>query len=151
MLEAGDGDHRSYPEIGEIIEQHSSAANADLKQLWRRMLFSVLISNTDDHLRNHGFIRDDRTNSWNLSPAFDLNPNPGPGPKELSTAIDGDNYVADLDAVMSAAPYFRLSAIDAKSIAGEVQHSVDGWVAEAKRLGIPLQEIDMMANAFTGG
>jgi serine/threonine-protein kinase HipA len=84
MLEASDGDQRSYLEIAEVIEERSTTVTADLRQLWRRICFSILISNTDDHLRNHGFLHE-RAESWELSPAFDLNPNPAPGPKPGST------------------------------------------------------------------
>lgn len=78
MLEARDGDERSYLEIAETLETVSDQATADLHQLWRRIVFSVLISNTDDHLRNHGFLHQ-RADVWRLAPAFDLNPNPAPG------------------------------------------------------------------------
>jgi serine/threonine-protein kinase HipA len=86
MLEASDGDASSYPEIAEVIETVSPKATEDMRELWRRMAFSVLISNTDDHLRNHGFLRLS-TAGWNLSPAFDLNPDPEPGDKHLRNAI----------------------------------------------------------------
>lgn len=68
LLEAADGDGRSYVEIAEAIEEHSPSAAVDLRELWRRMVFSRLISNTDDHLRNHGFLRTS-TAGWSLSPA----------------------------------------------------------------------------------
>ena len=87
MLEAADREQRSYLEIAVVIEERSTAATADLRQLWRRMVFNVLISNTDDHLRNHGFLREPGE-SWRLSPAFDLNQTPASAPKYLSTAID---------------------------------------------------------------
>src|ERR1700690_2307455 len=99
MLEASDGDRRSYLEIAEVIEERSPAATADLRQLWRRIGFSILISNTDDHLPNHGFLHE-RGESRLLSPAFDLNPNPAPGPKELSTAIDYSDTHASIDTLM---------------------------------------------------
>ncbi|MHB1596539.1 MAG: type II toxin-antitoxin system HipA family toxin [Streptosporangiaceae bacterium] len=102
MLEARDGDQRSYLEIADVIEQRSQSATADLRQLWRRIAFSILISNTDDHLRNHGFLHK-HSDSWELSPAFDLNPNPAPGPKELRTAIDFYDTYASIDTLMSVA------------------------------------------------
>jgi len=105
MLEASDGDQRSYLEIAAVIEERSAAATADLHQLWRRMAFSILISNTDDHLRNHGFLHE-WGDSWTLSPAFDLNPNPEPGLKELSTAIDFSDTHASIDTLMDVAEYF---------------------------------------------
>ena len=73
------------------------------------MVFTILISNTDDHLRNHGFLHE-RGESWILSPAFDLNPNPGPGPKNLSTRIDYDSTRASIETLMTVAPEFRLDA-----------------------------------------
>ena len=87
MLEATDGDNATYLDIGETIESDGVDVSADLHELWRRIGFSILISNSDDHLRNHGFLRLSSA-GWTLSPAFDLNPDPRPGPKRLSTAIE---------------------------------------------------------------
>ena len=106
MLEATDGDHASYLDIASVIEGQSQAATDDLRQLWRRIAFSVLITNTDDHLRNHGFLRTS-TAGWTLSPAFDLNPYPGPGPRRLSTAIDEAIDEARIDALLGVASFFR--------------------------------------------
>ncbi|WP_233204582.1 type II toxin-antitoxin system HipA family toxin [Cryobacterium sp. Y62] len=149
MLEAVDGERRSYLEIAEIIEQTSPSATNELNELWRRIAFSVLISNTDDHLRNHGFLRSDSEGSWNLSPVFDLNPNPAPGPKHLSTAIDFDTYAANTDTLLEVAPYFRVRS--PKTVLAEIAHAVSGWVAEARRLGITEGEIDLMSGAFAPG
>src|SRR5674476_640489 len=107
MVEARDGDHRSYLDIAGVIEQRSPVATSDLRQLWRRIALSVLISNTDDHLRNHGFVHRS-ADSWVLSPAFDINPNPDPGPKHLATAIEADDTTANIDNLMGVAPLFRL-------------------------------------------
>ena len=83
MLEASDGEQRSYLEIGEVIERYSPRADADLRELYRRIIFSILTANTDDHLRNHAFLRE--RDGWALSPAYDLNPNPdNPSPAEHS-------------------------------------------------------------------
>ena len=146
MLEAVDGERRSYLEIAEVIERSSSSATTELIELWRRIAFSILISNTDDHLRNHGFLRSDSQGSWNLSPVFDLNPNPTPGPKHLSTAIDFDTYAANTDTLLEVAPYFRVQS--PKTILADVAHAVSGWAAEARRLGIAEGEIDLMSGAF---
>ena len=128
MLEASDGDQRSYLEIAGVIEERSAATTADLNQLWRRMAFSILISNTDDHLRNHGFLHE-RADSWSLSPAFDLNPNPDPGPKELSTAIDFSDTRASVDTLMEVAEYFRLNAEEATDVLTQVTSAVGRWRA----------------------
>ena len=85
MLEASDGDQRSYLEIAQVIEERSPSATAELRQLWRRWPLPILISNTDDHLRNHGFLHE-RGESWILSPAFDLNPSPRPRPWARASA-----------------------------------------------------------------
>lgn len=147
MLEAGPGDQRSYLEIAEVIEERSPAATRDLRQLWRRVAFSVLISNTDDHLRNHGFLHD-RGESWTLSPAFDLNPNPDPGPKYLSTAIDFTDTRASVDTLMSVAGYFRLEADAARTMLAEVVQATAAWRDVAKSRGLTNREVELMRPAF---
>jgi serine/threonine-protein kinase HipA len=147
MLEASEGDQRSYLEIAEVIEERSTAATADLRQLWRRMAFSILICNTDDHLRNHGFLHE-RGESWTLSPAFDLNPNPGPGPKHLSTAIDFTDTRASVDTLIGVAAYFRLAPGDALEVLAQVTRAVARWHSVAKSHGLPQQELDLMEPAF---
>jgi serine/threonine-protein kinase HipA len=145
MLEASDGDQRSYLEIAEVIEQRSTAVAAELRQLWRRIAFSILISNTDDHLRNHGFLHE-RGDSWMLSPAFDLNPQPGS--KDLSTAIDYTNTRASVDTLMTVAAYFRLEASDALEVLAEVTRVVTRWRTVAKSHGLLQQDLDAMESAF---
>jgi serine/threonine-protein kinase HipA len=147
MLEASDGDQRSYLEIAEVIEERSTAATADLHQLWRRIAFSILISNTDDHLRNHGFLHE-RGDSWMLSPAFDINPNPHPGSKDLSTAIDYTDTRASVDTLMSVAAYFRLDASDALEVLAKVTRAVARWRTVAKSHGLLQQDLDVMKLAF---
>jgi serine/threonine-protein kinase HipA len=147
MLEASDGDQRSYLEIAEVIEEKSTAAAAELRQLWRRVAFSVLISNTDDHLRNHGFLHE-RGDSWMLSPAFDLNPNPQPGSKDLSTAIDYTDTRARVDTLMRVASYFRLDASDALEVLAKVIRAVARWRTVANFHGLLQQDLDVMKPAF---
>jgi serine/threonine-protein kinase HipA len=147
MLEARDGDQRSYLEIAGVIEERSAATTADLNQLWRRMAFSILISNTDDHLRNHGFLHE-RADSWSLSPAFDLNPNPDPGPKELSTAIDFFDTRASVDTLMEVAEYFRLNAEEATDVLTRVSSTVGRWRAVAATHGLQQADINAMEPAF---
>ena len=147
MLEASDGDQRSYLEIAEVIEERSTAATAELRQLWRRIAFSILISNTDDHLRNHGFLHE-RGDSWMLSPAFDLNPNPHPGSKELSTAVDYTDTRASVDTLIRVATYFRLDASDALEILAQVTRAVARWRTVAKSHGLLQGDLDAMEPAF---
>jgi serine/threonine-protein kinase HipA len=149
LLEAADGDGRSYVEIAEAIEEHSPSAAVDLRELWRRMVFSRLISNTDDHLRNHGFLRTS-TAGWSLSPAFDLNPNPQPGGTRFSTVVDegrdGENQV---DVALDLASMFRLTPDEALGVLGEVVSAVSRWAGVAKSVGLASGEIDRMSGAFT--
>lgn len=147
MLEARDGDQRSYLEIAAVIEERSASTTPDLRQLWRRIAFSVLISNTDDHLRNHGFLHEG-TETWSLSPAFDLNPNPAPGPKYLSTAIDFDDTRASVDTLLSVAEYFRLNAGQALDVLAEVTRAVANWRRVAQAHGLTPRDLTDMEPAF---
>ena len=147
MLEASDGDQRSYLEIAQVIEERSPAVTGELRQLWRRICFTILISNTDDHLRNHGFLHE-RAESWRLSPAFDMNPNPAPGPKELSTAVDFDDFHASIDTLMGIAEYFRMDAQEAADVLAQVASAVGHWRTTAISHGLPQAEIEKMKPAF---
>jgi serine/threonine-protein kinase HipA len=147
MLEATDGTQGSYLEIADVIEANSPRAGEDLRALWRRVAFSVLISNTDDHLRNHGFLRRS-TAGWSLAPAFDLNPDPEPGPKHLATAIDFDDDRASIELLMGVAGQFRLGRDDATTILAEVLTATEPWREIAARVGIPKAAIGPMAPAF---
>ena len=147
MLEASDGDQRSYLEIAQVIEERSPAVTDELRQLWRRICFTILISNTDDHLRNHGFLHE-RAESWRLSPAFDINPNPAPGPKELSTAVDFNDFHASIDTLMEIAEYFRMDAREAADVLAQVACAVGHWRTTAISHGLPQAEIENMEPAF---
>ncbi len=149
LLEAADGDDRSYVDIAETIEEHSPAAAADLRELWRRMVFSRLISNTDDHLRNHGFLRTSVA-GWSLSPAFDLNPNPQPGGTRFSTVVDeGREGENDIEVALDVASMFRLTPDEALGVLAEAVYAVSRWTDVAKALGVARGEIDRMSGAFT--
>lgn len=147
MLEASDGDLGSYLDIAAVIEQFSSRASDDLQELWRRIAFSILISNTDDHLRNHGFLHAG-AGTWTLSPAFDLNPNPEPGIKQLSTAIDGYDTTASVQTLMTVAGLFRLTEVAAAGVLTEVSAATEQWRAVAAGHGLTESEITHMALAF---
>ena len=148
MLDAGDNDSRSYLELADSLRHHGAAAKADLAELWRRVVFSVLISNTDDHLRNHGFLYE-IGQGWRLSPAYDLNPVPTDvGPRVLSTYIDEYDGTASLDRALATAEYYGLGPERAKRIAGATGRAVAAWREEAARLGGSPREIDRMESAF---
>jgi serine/threonine-protein kinase HipA len=145
MLEASDRDQRSYLEIAEVIQTKSNTVNSDLEQLYRRIVFSILTGNTDDHLRNHGLVRAGR--AWALSPAYDINPNPD-SPGRLSTTIDLDGAEASIDVALSVTQDFRLSLSRARSIVLEVETATRGWRQEAQALGLLPGEVDRMTVAF---
>jgi serine/threonine-protein kinase HipA len=149
MLSASDRETRSYLEIAEALQQHGARTRADLHNLWRRIVFTILISNTDDHLRNHGFLYVG-AQGWKLSPAYDLNPVPGHvNERLLSTAIGmDDDRSASLDLALEVAPDFGLKAADARQVVHEVAGVVAGWRKEAERLGLPASEIEGMESAF---
>lgn len=148
MLGATDNEARSYLEIVDILRQCSSAPNADIRMLWRRIVFNVLISSTDDHLRNHGFLYTG-PDGWRLSPAYDLNPMPvDVKPRVLATSIDLDDPTASLDLAFHVAGYFNLDPTDAIDIAREVGQAVSGWREEAARLGLTHGQCERMASAF---
>jgi serine/threonine-protein kinase HipA len=147
MLQAKDGEQGSYLEIGQTLEERSSDARADLRELWRRIVFTILISNIDDHLRNHGFLRKS-TAGWSLSPAFDLNPNPEGGAKQLATAIDENNAQASLETALDVADLFRVSEAQARAIVGEVSAATARWRDIARATGLDGQQLEQLESAF---
>ena len=148
MLGAVDHETRSYLEIADAIQRYGAAPSEDLHELWRRIVFSVLISNTDDHLRNHGFLYEGNR-GWRLSPAYDLNPVPVQfRPRILSTLIDEQSGDASLELALSVAEYFRLTQAQARQTAYEVGNAVSRWRKEATALGIGAVEMNTVASAF---
>lgn len=147
MLENKDGEQGSYLDIAEKIELFSLNTEVELKELWRRIIFNVLTSNTDDHLRNHGFLKT-RGDSWSLSPAFDLNPNPVAN-RFLTTAIDYRDSTASLELCFSVLDYFRVKKPEALKILSEVIQAINQWRKVAQIHGIPGNEINRMENAFS--
>jgi serine/threonine-protein kinase HipA len=148
MIGSKDNETRSYMEIVDALRQHGAAPKADMEALWRRVVFNVLISNTDDHMRNHGFLYDG-PNGWRLSPAYDLNPTPTDiKPRILSTAINEEDTTASLAVAMAVAEYFEVDNKKARAIAAEVSKAVATWRDEAVKHGIKKNEIDRMASAF---
>jgi serine/threonine-protein kinase HipA len=147
MLGAIDNETHSYMEIADALRQYGSHAEQDCAQLWRRIVFNILISNTDDHLRNHGFVFD--KTGWTLSPAFDLNPVPiDIRPRNLSTAIDEADTTASLEIAFEVAKHFGLKPDAAKAIAKEVGNIVATWHDSASSLGLTAKEIERMSSAF---
>jgi serine/threonine-protein kinase HipA len=133
-----------YLDLVGFIMQHCPAAKEDLEQLWRRMLFNVLVSNTDDHLRNHGFILTDK--GWRLSPAYDMNPNEmGNG---LTLNISENSNELDIYLALETAHFYQLKTEQAESILKEMHQEISNWRAVAKKLGISNSEIEQTKRAF---
>lgn len=134
----------SYLELAEFIQFSGVNNEADLEQLWRRIVFHIAISNTDDHLRNHGFILED--GGWQLSPAYDINPSIDKD--GLSLTIDAANNALDFDLARSVGQYFQLTDPQMDVILNEVRDSVSQWKTIAQKIGIPRQEQQLMEAAF---
>lgn len=134
----------SYLEIAEAIQNYGANIPTDLAQLWRRMVFNIALSNTDDHFRNHGFVLKD--NGWQLSPAYDINPSVD---KEgLSLNIDMDDNSLDFELAKSVGVYFRLTQAQMDGILSEVLLSVKKWQNIAAKIGISRSEQEEMEKAF---
>jgi serine/threonine-protein kinase HipA len=134
----------SYLEMAEFITRHGAAVEKDLEQLWRRIVFSICVKNTDDHLRNHGFLLIE--SGWMLSPAYDINPNEyGKG---LSLNISDTDNALDIALAMEVAGYFRLSEEKANRIVKQILSVVNGWEKIAVKYKIPNTEQERMSVAF---
>lgn len=134
----------SYLELVEFIENYGANVTANLHQLWRRIVFNISISNTDDHLRNHGFIL--TKEGWVLSPAYDLNPSTEKD--GLALNIDMDDNALDFNLAKSVGAYFRLNDEEMKTILDEVLMVVSNWKMYANEIGISRKEQQLMENAF---
>lgn len=148
LLNRSDGDDASggssYLHMVELIKIISYKPKADLEELFRRVLFSVCISNTDDHLRNHGFLYS--ANGWMLSPAFDMNPNEdGLG---LKLNIDEEDNSLDPDLVMLTADYYLITPERAEEIKNQVTEAVKQWKTIARKYKASETEIEMKSPAF---
>lgn len=151
LLGLNDGDEATYTDIAECIRMYSSEPTADLHELWRRIVFGVLIGNLDDHLRNHGFLYDG-DDKWRLSPAYDLNPVPlVEKARELTTWISEEGPDAHLDIAHRAAPFFALKDNQAEAIIVEVTAALKGWRNTARQLGMSAADIAVYATAIQNG
>ena len=149
MLGAEPGDHgeHAYTEIVDALRQHGASPTIDIEELWRRIAFSILITNVDDHLLNHGFLHVER-GQWRLAPAFDINPFPE-RLRELKTWISEDTGPeASIDVLISVLPYFRIAKDRAQAILAEVEAAVSEWRAEGARIGMSSAELDDFIDAF---
>ncbi|MFA5226191.1 MAG: HipA domain-containing protein [Bacteroidales bacterium] len=134
----------SYLDMAEFISNYGANVDENLHQLWRRIVFNIAISNTDDHLRNHGFILTDE--GWVLSPAFDLNPSTDK--YRLALNIDMKSNALDFDLARSVGVFFRLTKKQMNVIIDDVLQSVHKWQNIADTIGIPRTEQKLMESVF---
>lgn len=134
----------SYLEIAEFIQYNGAEPSANLHQLWKRIAFSIAISNTDDHLRNHGFLLTKK--GWVLSPAYDINPSTDK--QGLALNIDMDDNALDFDLLMSVGVYFQLSKTEMKDILDSLKKVISKWHQKAEEIGISRHEREFMRSAF---
>lgn len=146
-VDTSDGSEHSYTEIVEALRQYGAQPQKDIEELWRRIAFSILITNVDDHLHNHGFLHCQR-GQWILAPAFDVNPFPERA-RELKTWISEDSGPeASIDALMSVAPYFRIDRSTAMRILAEVEQATSRWREVGRTIGMDHRELDQFTDAF---
>jgi len=144
---AASAEEHFYTEIVDALRVHGAAVQKDIDELWRRIAFSILITNVDDHLHNHGFLHVER-GLWRLAPAFDLNPFPE-RVRELKTWVSADTGPeATIEALRSVTTYFRIPATRAKTILREVVDAVATWRAAGRKLGMTELELEAFADAF---
>ncbi|NPT55871.1 type II toxin-antitoxin system HipA family toxin [Paraburkholderia elongata] len=147
LLERQDGESEaSYLDIAEYLAGNGAQGHIDedLAQLFRRVVFNVLVGNRDDHLRNHGFIRE--ASGWRLSPAFDMNPNPSK--REHALTLDGMSALPNLGTAIETAEFYRLDDTQVRRIVAEVQDAINTWREEATELNLSRTEIQRMESVF---
>lgn len=135
----------SYLDLVEFLMQNGANIDEDLVKLWTRVVFNMCVSNTDDHLRNHGFILTD--GGWVLSPAYDINPIEGGNGLKLN--VDSEDNSQNLELALSVAPYFRLKPDEAQLIIDNILNVISNWQILAKKIGISRVEIERMSACFT--
>lgn len=133
-----------YLDLAEFIQFNITNNEKELPQLWRRMVFNIAVSNTDDHLRNHGFILEN--GEWKLSPAYDINPSIDKD--GLALSIDGDNNSLEFELAKSVGEYFQLNKDQMEEILTEIKTVVSTWKTVAKKIGISRAEQELMSGAF---
>lgn len=143
---AGSQEH-FYTEIVDALRVNGATPQSDIEELWRRMAFSVLITNVDDHLHNHGFLHANH-GQWRLAPAFDINPFPD-RVREMKTWISEETGPeATIDALLSVIPYFQITAERAKEILLKIEHALSRWREAGLALGMTERELDQFSEAF---
>lgn len=149
LLQASREEDRSYTEIADAIRAHGYAPAQDVRQLWRRLVFNLLITNVDDHLQNHGFLHVAH-GQWRLAPAFDINPFPDKERESKTWLSEQDGPITDVGMLLARADYFGLDQAQARAVLAEVHAAVANWrqVALSAEVGLRQVELDDFAPAF---
>lgn len=148
LLEHRDGETADYVDIAERLTEVSVAAKDDRRQLFLRAALNVGLNNTDDHLRNHGFLRANA--GWVLSPAFDINPNPR-GELRQTTIAGADAPADEAEGLVELAKACRLAESDAHTALAEVIGALDRWRDAARKNGVPSEQIAYFQETFDAG
>ena len=149
LLNRRDGDESaSYLDLAELVATEGGRRHiaADLEELFSRVVFNIAVGNRDDHLRNHGFLRE--ASGWRLSPAFDVNPNPEK--REHHLAIDEESHVGSLETVLDTCRHYHIQEARAQEIIETVVAVVGSWRERAREIGLKESEIALMEGAFMG-
>ncbi|WP_179266726.1 type II toxin-antitoxin system HipA family toxin [Bordetella genomosp. 4] len=149
LLQASREEDRSYTEIADAIRSYGHSPIRDLHQLWRRLVFNLLITNVDDHLQNHGFLHVEH-GLWRLAPAFDINPFPDKGRESKTWLSEEDGPINDVHMLMARAPYFALNKEEALGGLAAVYTAVIRWrqAALSPEVGMRAHELDDFVAAF---
>lgn len=149
LLQASREEDRSYIEIADAIRSHGHAPTQDVRQLWRRLVFNLLITNVDDHLQNHGFLHVEH-GQWRLAPAFDINPFPDKERESKTWLSEQDGPITDVQMLLARASYFALDEVRALAVLREVYDAVSTWrqIALGPDVGLRPSELEDFAPAF---
>jgi serine/threonine-protein kinase HipA len=149
LLQASREEDRSYTEIADAIRATGHRPTEDVRQLWRRMLFNLLVTNVDDHLQNHGFLHVEK-GLWRLAPAFDINPFPDKERESKTWLSEQDGPITDLAMLLNRSTYFSLSRDEALNVLAEVHAAVSNWrdLALSPEVGLRREELEGFAPAF---
>jgi len=149
LLQASRTEERSYTEIADAIRSHGVQPVEDVRQLWRRMLFNLLIANVNDHLHNLGFLHVEH-GLWRLAPAFDLNPFPDKVNESKTWLSPEDGPISSVAELIARADYFSLSSEEALAILSKVVNALSAWkeVAMSPQVGLTAREMTDFTPAF---
>ncbi|MDO4841842.1 MAG: type II toxin-antitoxin system HipA family toxin [Phoenicibacter congonensis] len=148
-ISGNDGGRYSLLDLVDFIEQECARPEENLRELWLRALFTCAIGNTDNHMRNYGFLR--QNDGWVLAPQFDVNPTMGNSSKMLASAVDANDYFADVELVVKVSEFYRVPKEEAIRQCGEVAEALSGWQTIARKAAIDESSIAAFKPCFEAG